>query len=75
MGRCRAIGCDTKVSDRFFMCSKHWRLVPPELKHAFRQSVQDLAADRSGSVERARAFLGNMAEIARIVHAIEQSTT
>lgn len=29
---CDAIGCDTQVPTRRFMCSRHWRLVPTAIQ-------------------------------------------
>jgi len=29
---CHAIGCDTPVPPRLFMCRKHWRMVPEDMQ-------------------------------------------
>lgn len=31
---CHAIGCETPVAPRLFMCARHWRIVPRALQRA-----------------------------------------
>lgn len=30
--RCHAVGCETEIPPRLFMCLKHWRMVPKRMQ-------------------------------------------
>lgn len=58
--QCHAVGCSTPVEPRFFMCSRHWRMVPPEYQkviwHYYRAGQE---VDKQPSIEYlAVAFAG-----------------
>ncbi len=69
---CLAQGCGQAIPRGYFMCTTHWRLVPPEVKRVWRESVSDYLADRSR--DAGEALIENRREIVQIVAAIEAGT-
>ncbi|HSY29348.1 MAG TPA: hypothetical protein VK832_17685 [Burkholderiaceae bacterium] len=39
--RCQANACGTTIEEGAFMCTAHWRMVPPALRRAVRRASQE----------------------------------
>jgi len=51
---CHALGCDTPIPARLFMCAKHWRLVPKPMQRAIWQAYEP---DQEVTKEPSPAYL------------------
>lgn len=67
---CPVPGCKERVPERYFMCSRHWRLVPRDVRRAW--TVTLLQYQANPTREAALATIENRDEVVRIVSAIEQ---
>src|SRR5258706_7385790 len=54
---CPIPGCRERVSDNYFMCSRHWRLVPPEVRKAWSITLRQY--NSMPTQESARATIEN----------------
>lgn len=67
---CRAMGCGRSIPDGYLMCIRHWRMAPPEVRKAWSITWRQY---QSLPTPAARvAMFENLAEVCRIVRAIER---
>lgn len=67
---CPVPECADSVPERYFMCPRHWRLVPRDVRRAWTVTlIQYLANPTRYDL---RATIENGDEVVRIVAAIEQ---